>query len=430
MLSTKRSFGALINKAIPVGLGLTCLFLGQALLARLMGPEIFGSYSYLIAWLMAAAILAKAGHEWVILKAVPRQISQGKTSEIRFLAARVVTAVAIRATFSAFLLGAGVFLFARNLPITLSEMIAGGLLILVLAIVEIRRALALSYGSVWLAEAPENIIKSVLLAVVAVLFVTYSEITTEKMLWSNLLITVLSSALAVALFLKYRAPDLFEALGTPVETEAHDDLMRSMWVATALNLVLRYADIFVIGAITDPASTGVYIVATRIAYLASAPVMILDRIVAAPISEAAGRRDTIRLRGSSWEYAVLSTIGCGLLVFFMVVWGSQFILLLFGSGYDDALAITWILLIGHIANAVTGPTGVLLSMTGSHRILVAIAGISAGIYLTLLYYLTLDYLLIGAASAFAATHASKAILQVFFIHRRLGINPTVFGLPR
>src|SRR5690606_16885460 len=106
---------------------------------------------------------------------------------------------------------------------------------------------------------------------------------------------------------------------TPMETEAHDDLMRTMWLTNLLNIVLRYADILIIGALTDFTSTGIYIAATRIAALASAPVMILDRIVAPPIAEAAEREDHAQIRTSSRQYAILSTAACAALVIFLGV---------------------------------------------------------------------------------------------------------------
>jgi O-antigen/teichoic acid export membrane protein len=430
MTGRSPNFAGLINKAIPVGLGMAFLFLGQAFLARLMGPGSFGTYSYFMTWITVAALLAKAGHEWVLLKAVPGRIRFKRPGEIRFLVVRAVKAVALRAAFAASILIVLALAVGRDRGLNIYVMTAGSLLIVALAIAEIRRALALAYGAIWIAETPENIVKSVFLVLIAAALALSGGVSPDAMLWANLIVTFLASSMAALIFIRLRARDILSSAVVHVETREHDDLMRSMWVTNFLNIFLRNADVLIIGALTDFASTGIYIAATRVASLAAAPVMVLDRIVAPPIAEAAELGDHARLTSSSWEYAILSTVASFALVVFIGGWGSHFISILFGNKYEDALILTWILLIGHAANALTGPTGVLLSMAGSHRILVLIAGIGAVIYVALLYLLVPQYLVVGAATAFAITHTAKAIMQVFFVRRRLGINPTIFRLPR
>jgi len=428
MTGNSPKLASLISKTIPVGMGMACLFLSQALMARFMGPDSFGSYSYFMTWITVAALLAKAGHEWVLLKAVPAKIRLHRIGEIRFLVIRAIKAVSVRATLAAAILLALALVVGRTEGLDAQVMMAGSLLVIVLALAEIRRSLALAYGAIWLAEAPENIIKSGILILVAASVALTGSIAPQAMLWANLAITLFTSMGATIVFVRWREKDILSLPSIEIETRSHDDLMRSMWVTNFLNIILKNADILIIGMITDFASTGIYIAATRVAALAAAPVMVLDRIVAPPIAEAAELGDYKRVRASSWEYSILSTSACFILVLFMCVFGDHFISILFGNRYDGALLVTWILLIGHAANALTGPTGVLLSMSGAHRILVFIAIIGAALYLALLFVLAPKYLALGAASAFAVTHTAKALMQAFFVKRRLGINPTIFHL--
>ncbi|GEM_PF-1147431 len=430
MVQNSSNIVSLLMRTVPVGLGMAFLFLGQAFLARLMGPDSFGTYSYYLTWITVAALLAKAGHEWIILKSVPGKIRSDQPGEIRFLISRSFKAVGVRAVLAACILISAAYLISGEEGPTISIMVAGSLLILCLAIAEMRRALALAYGALWLAETPENMVKSVLLVAVAASLVLTGALSAGAMLWANLFVTAISSAAAMMIFLHGRGSTVRISPPVRVETKDLDDLMRSMWVTNFLNIVLRNGDILIIGALTDFATTGVYVAATRVAALAAAPITILDRIVAPQIAEAAEFKDRAGLISSSWEYSLLSTAACVCLIAFLAIWGSDFISLLFGDAYQGALIVVWIMLLGHAANALTGPTGVLLSMTGAHRILVLIAGICAVLYLVLLYLLAPGYLAIGAATAFAITHSAKAVMQLFFVWTHLALNPTVFRLPR
>lgn len=420
--------GDLIGKTVPVGMGMACLFLSQSLMARFMGPDTFGSYSYFMTWITVAALLAKAGHEWVLLKAVPAKLRLHKIGEIRFLVGRAITAVCTRASLAAAILLTFALLIGRTRGLDAQVMTAGAFLVVILALAEIRRSLALAYGAIWLAETPENIVKSVALVLVAAIAALMNSITPSVMLWANLAATLLTSAGAAIIFVRWKEREIISVTSVPIETGSHDDLMRSMWITNFLNIILKNADILIIGMITDFASTGIYVAASRVAALAAAPVMVLDRVVAPPIAEAMEMGDYVRVRSSSWEYSILSTAASVTLVLFMCVWGDNFISTLFGNQYSGALLVTWVLLIGHVANALTGPTGVLLSMSGFHRILVVTAMIGAVLYIALLYVLAPKYLALGAAGAFAATHAAKALMQAFFVKRYLGINPTIFHL--
>jgi O-antigen/teichoic acid export membrane protein len=430
MFQVSETLVRLVMRIIPVALGMAFLFLGQAFLARLMGPDSFGTYSYYLTWVTVAALLAKAGHEWIILKSVPGKVRSDRPGEIRFLVFRSFKAVGIRAALGACILTLAAFLLGQEEGLTVNVMIAGSFLILCLAMAEMRRALALAYGAVWLAETPENIAKSVLLVAVAATLALTGSLSAGAMLWSNLLVTAISSAAAMMIFMYGRGSSVRTSSSVPIETKDLDDLMRSMWLTNFLNIVLRYGDILLIGALTDFTTTGVYIAATRVAALAAAPIMILDRIIAPQIAEAAEFKDRNKLQSSSWEYSLLSTASCVGLLILLAIWGNDFISILFGDAYQGALIVVWIMLIGHAANALTGPTGVLLSMTGLHRTTVVIASTCAVFYVILLYLLTPEYLAIGAATAFALAHSAKAFMQLFFVYRYLSFNPTVLRLPR
>ena len=237
-------------------------------------------------------------------------------------------------------------------------------------------------------------------------------------------------SIASLVFFRLKMPDFLSVRPTHECMKGHNDLMRSMWLASFFNICLRSGDVLVVGALTDPTTTGLYIVASRIASLAATPATLLDQVVAPRVAEAAEYGEKNRLRDLSWEYAVLSFVGCVVLLGFLALFGVQFIRVLFGDAYQESLTILWVLLAGHVANAMTGPTGILLSMTGSHRVSIVVSGASVICYFFLLYLWAPTYFAMGAASAFSVAIGLKVLLQLLLVIRRLRFNPTVFQWPR
>src|SRR5690606_29456922 len=138
------------QKALPIGLGLICVFAGQAILARLVGVETFGSYGYILTWVAVTATLARAGYEWMLIKALPGHIKRGETGRIRFLLLEAVKAVTTRAGLGVILLCV-IGVFAPHLfhDAGWPAIAIGALLVVALTWAGIRRAWALAHGATW-----------------------------------------------------------------------------------------------------------------------------------------------------------------------------------------------------------------------------------------------------------------------------------------
>lgn len=431
MLSRYRNILTTGQKAIPIGLGLVFMFAGQAVLARLVGVETFGSYGYILTWVTLTATLARAGYEWMLIKALPGHIMRGAAGHTRFLLVKTFKAVTARAGLGLILL-CMVGAFAPHLfhnsgwPV----LTIGALLVVALTWAGIRRAWALAHGATWFADAPENIIKPICLCIgVGVLINISGSAGVDQILGFNLIITVFSLIAGTALMLTLKDATLLKVASEPVPMTEHHSLMRSMWLTTLLNTVLRNCDILLVGMLTDAQTTGLYLAASKIAAIAGTPATILDQIAAPRIAQAYEMNDRRQLRSITLEYGLLASLGCLAFLGLLGILGSQVLTLTFGKGFADSFPILLVLIAGHAANSLTGPTGMLLAMTGSHRASLIVAGLSAALYVVLLCILTPFYLAMGAAIASAIALTTKVTIQLIFVVRRLDINPTLFRWP-
>lgn len=419
----------LLGSALPIAVGLVVTFLAQALLARIVGPEVFGVYIYALTLASTAALLAKGGQEWVLLKFVPRCIPKAEWGQIRFTVERAFSIVARRAILWAALL-ALIAVATGRVP-NWSLLAAAVALVVILALAELRRSWALAHGAVWLSDAPESIVKSlVLLAVAWALVSSERVLNPATLLWANVAATGLTSLAATAVLLWMKAPDVLRSVSEPVDTKDHDSVSSGMWLATAANIILRSADVIVVGLVTDPVITGIYAVASRIAALAAAPSMVLQLVAAPLMSAAAGAGDYIEIRRVSRGYVALTTAASVAVLLFILVAGEHAIGTLFGAAYLDAEIAAKILLFGNIGIALIGPAGLLMAVSGGQKQSAVISGCSAAIGLLLLAVLTPKFGPIGAAAATSFALVFKSLASAAWVWRKTRVNTTFLALGR
>lgn len=419
----------LLGSAPPIAVGLVAAFLAQALFARVVGPEVFGVYIYALTWASAAALLAKGGQEWVLLKVLPRCINEGKWGQIRFTVERAFAIVARRAVFLGAIL-AVLGVIEGRVP-NWSILSAAVALVITLALAELRRSWALAHREIWLSDAPESIVKSLILLAVAFLLAS-SERTLNPaiLLWANVAATGLTALAATAVLLWMRAPSLLRSVAEPVDTSDHDSVARGMWLSTAANIILRSADVIVVGIVTDPETTAIYAVASRIAVLAAAPTIVLQRVAAPLMSAAAGVGDNAEIRRVSRGYVALTTAASIAILLFILVAGEQAIGTLFGADYLEAEIAAKILLFGHVGIALIGPAGLLMAVAGGQSQSAVISACSAAIGLLLLAVLTPEFGPIGAAAATSFALVFKSLASAIWVWRKTGIHTTFLAMGR
>lgn len=106
---------------------------------------------------------------------------------------------------------------------------------------------------------------------------------------------------------------------------------------------------------------------------------------------------------------------------FMVFLGDD-VLRIFGAQYVEAGTLLTILVCGQLVNALTGPSGKLLMMSGFEKDVRNSSMIVAALGLLLAFILTSRFGVYGAATATALTIATQNIAFAFLVKHRVGIN--------
>ena len=157
-----------------------------------------------------------------------------------------------------------------------------------------------------------------------------------------------------------------------VESTASDTFKSYLLLSIPLFLIgigyqlLNQMDTIMLGHFVSEKDVGIYSIAFKASALILIGLEILLPIVAPLFSQFSESRDTQSteaLFGTVTKWLCYS----GLLIFACIAIFRVELLHLFGKGFTSGSSILLVLAVGQLANAATGPTGMLLSMTGRQK---------------------------------------------------------------
>lgn len=194
------------------------------------------------------------------------------------------------------------------------------------------------------------------------------------------------------------------------------------WGTTLASTGLIWAGTLLLGHLANTAAVGEYSVATRLVSLA---VFVMAPINAAFAPQFAHlhHRGEIDQLGSAYAAATGWILRLSLPAFVVLLVFPKELLGLFGPGYVDAVAVTVLLAVGQLINAISGPCGTLLNMAGRVRLNLVnnVAVLILNIALNLL--LIPPYGIVGAAIAWTVALAVVNLARLVQVQLVLGIHP-------
>lgn len=193
-------------------------------------------------------------------------------------------------------------------------------------------------------------------------------------------------------------------------------------LAAFAGLGLVWADSLILGAYRSSGDVGVYQVATRIMLLATFVIPAVNVAFAPRIAALTHRGDFASLHDA---YALVTTWTLRLSVpsFVILVVFTRDILRLFGPAFPSAFAVTLVLLLGALCNAVTGPGVHMLTMSGHPRWGATNNAFGLVLNLALNFVLIPRFGIMGAACAWAAAMIALNLSRLVEVHHLLGMWP-------
>ena len=424
---SKDLFG-LSTDSIPVGLGLCALLAGQVVLARVGGPAVFGTFSYALTWITSASLFAKSGHDMVVTKMLPVLQLQEDFGKARSLITKTILHVTLESVLYLILLAALLYLNPLHFSsATINSLVIGAPLIVTGAVMAIRKAAMIAMRHFWASELPDSIGRPILVAAILYGLSQFTRVTAEQMMLTYLFVFVFLFVAGIGWTLWLAPKELFVKSQTHFDWSSVRALRNFCRMDNLVNVLLRNTDILIVGSLTTAAATGLYVVATRVALIGASIVMVLDPIVAPRISGLHATQQSAELEKLARHYWYLANAFSIVFVMVFFRFGHE-ILSIFGRDYQQAYGVTFLLILGPLVSALTGPTGMLLLMTGLQKSSFWITVISTIFYLGLLFVLVPRFSILGAAAASSAGLAARNILQSGWLWLKLNIHSTPLSL--
>ena len=150
--------------------------------------------------------------------------------------------------------------------------------------------------------------------------------------------------------------------GSPAATAPRGDLFY-LWGTGVLSIAFVHLPFLVMPLYVDPAEIGVFAVAHKLINIVTTLLLILAAVYGPAFARCAAHRDRAALRALLRRTQLISTA-----VFFpaalALVALSPYLARLFGEDFGDLQIFLCLLAAGHLVNAATGLSGVLLAMAG------------------------------------------------------------------
>lgn len=419
-VAIKGSISAFVIQSISALIG----FAMNVVVARLLRAEGYGLYSYAVSWASIAAILCCLGIDASALRFVPAYRANAQWTRlhgvIRWSVSTIAVVCLIVIALLEFAISQSHIESGKKTAIEIALLMVPAMSLLTLG-----QALLRGFRSVVQALLPNGILRPSIMIlgslILAYAFSSHADV--------RHFLLVLCVAVYLAMLYQYSRVLGFKRSIPKVETPEYQP---GLWLSVSLPLVVMAAlttllsqlDILMLGTLGSARQTGLYSAAARYATLASFALTASNIIVAPLISELyhTGKlQDLRRLVRFVMRWTALFSTAMALL---FVLLGRP-LLSIFGDEYPAAYGPALILLIGQVVNAITGPVGYLMVLTGRqfYALIVYLAACALNIAINLVAIPRLG--MYGAAIGTAASVAVANIMMYWVANRevlRAGLN--------
>jgi O-antigen/teichoic acid export membrane protein len=412
-----RSGAVLVVRVAGAGLG----FAFNVALARVLGADGLGVYHLALTFALIASVVGRMGMDAAMLKF-------GATSHAAMDGRRL--AAVHRLGMGTALLGCGIvaastFLAADWLAATIyaDPAIAAPLRLMALALLPF--ALLNLYGELLKAghhQALSSFVQGAALPMVSLLllFVFAGQLKDASAAAAIYLVATVLVCLSSYVLWRRTVPHGHSPATQPLRFRDLLGTAMPMYGSAIADVVMTFSDVLILGMFATATDVGIYTAAARTALLTRF-LLLANSAVAAPrfaaLHAANDKEGVARLAVRS---TLLTTVSSVPLLLIFIIFPAQ-ILSLFGPQFEAGAQALIVLSIGQFVNAMTGPVGYLLNMSGFHRIEGRIAVVGALMTAGLCFALIPFWGLLGAAAANAIATATCNLLRVYFAKSRLGI---------
>ncbi|MGV3574582.1 MAG: oligosaccharide flippase family protein [Devosia sp.] len=420
-----RSVGSLGIKVATAGL----TYITYVVLSRTQTESEYGHFAFGLALATVLAILAGMGQSTAVLRLWPQLRAQGETGD-----AEAVVAAGSAITIGASLILAGLLcvLAVASIPFlppreTINHFIGAAFLILPMALAEYNSSVLRAQGSLWTALLPRDIVwRLALPAAVMALFAVGIVLSGPDALTLSAALLIGALVLQMSVALKRNYAVLPRVATVRTHWRRWGSLSNWLLLGALIETFTLNADVILVGLMLDIESSGLYFNAFRTAGLMTLFTFAIELVIAPMVAEhyhsGAMRKAQAITALCAWAGFVFSLVIFALFLFF-----GEFILSLFGPSYAEGTLVLLLLAFGLLFDAVTGPSKIVMMMTGHERAYVAIFGAIMGLGFLVQIVVIPIWGIVGAAAANMGARIIAQVAIALWCRYRIGLDTSLLG---
>ena len=199
----------------------------------------------------------------------------------------------------------------------------------------------------------------------------------------------------------------------------------NLWAASTMIMLVQWSGILVASVFVTSEELAYLTAAQRTAMLAGFVLIVVNMIVAPRYARLWKQNKIMEME----RLAIVSTramICLVLPVVLFVVIFPEWIMGLFGEGFEEGAPLLIIIILGQFVSVMTGSVGYLLTMSGHEKDFRRVTIIAGSLTMLLAFLLTMEWGGIGASYATAIGLSVQNLLAVYMVNKRLGFNTLNF----
>jgi O-antigen/teichoic acid export membrane protein len=381
-------------------------------LARLLGPEQFGLYSFIISIIAVVSLPVIAGMPSLLIKEIACFHLDQKWGAIKGIINWSRYSVFIFSFFIFTLMCIGLYLEAFDDSIS-GYLWLGIVLIPVKSLLIQQEAIFNGLRKPFLAQLPIKIIFPFLMLLILSILLFIDVKVTVTIAIIILVSSYCVSALLTSVLLR-------TSLSKSIEQPQYEmkrwskALIPFAAIAFIANLNAELASI-ILGSITNKESVGYFKVAVQAVTLVSLGLVSINTIILPNVARLYKSGDLITTQKLLTKSVRLSVFISLPIILIFIFFGEFAISVLFGDAYLGAYPILIFLSVGQLVNVLMGSVGVVLNMTGNEKNVLKSTILALIINVTLLLVLVPLYGVIGAAIAVSTSIVLFNFIMAFYV---------------
>lgn len=408
-------------------LGQALTFAIHILVARKIGVDQYGLYSYLFTWVNLLSLMAIMGHDRLLIRFVGAYRAKGNEALLRALV--IWTALAVLATS---ILGASALLTAallsppRGVPLHLGAALWAAFLIPLIAAATLAESFLRSMEANLSASLLNRVLRPVLfgLAIAALALLPSVRLDAEVTLAANAVAMLATVGVAIACMWRV----------LPVRTPMAAPWPVREWLgqsaAFSLNTLALYMngqlDILILGMLLDSTAVGTYGAVSRLVVVMSFPTTVVVSIIQPMIVRAvssARQGELQHLTTGAARLAFLATLGPAIVIWVF----AEDLLHLFGPSFAEGATSLRILTLGYVLANLVSTSSALLNMCGRQNDATGIMLLGGMLTVILNLVLVPAFGITGAALATALSMVIWNLGLFLAVRWRLGLTAAPFA---